>query len=221
LDFKTVKPYFSLKNLLIFSAIAVFLSTMSGSVYMSIGIGFMLGTLFIGYPFAVGEKSNMDALYATLSLDRGTVVRGRYLFILALNLLAILGSFVCASLGLFAARLIGVFQTGTGGNDPLPLILALAALMVLIQVVQLPMFFKMGYTKARFLSIVPLVVLMAGFSAFTSVTRGAPGKLAWLWDFVASTAQGEMTVPIAVLVLALAIGASYYLSLAFYRTREF
>jgi hypothetical protein len=221
LDFKTVKPYFTLKNLLIYAAVDVFLSVFSGTVQMSIGIGFMLGTLFIGYPFAVGEKCNMDALYVTLSLNKGMVVRGRYLFILVMNLFAVLGSFVCATFGLFVTRMFGAFQSENGGNDPLALILVMSAIMIVIQVIQLPLYFKMGYTKAKFLSILPFAALFAGFSAFMSVSRDTPGKLAGLWDFLANIAKNGMIAPLAVLALALVIGLSYSLSLMFYKKRDF
>jgi hypothetical protein len=221
LDFKTVKPYFKAKNLLIFASVAVFLSVVSGSVLMSIGIGFMLGTLFVSYPFAVGERSNIDALYRTLSISRGTVVRGRYLFVFVLNLLAVLGSFVCASIGLFVSKSAGAFQTGAGGNDPTSLIISLTALLVIIQIVQLPLFFRLGYTKAKFMSIVPFVVVVSGFAAIMSVLRDASGGLAWLSDYLDNIAKGGVGVPLAVIGLVLCIFVSYNMSLKLYRHRDF
>ena len=86
LDFFTIKPYFTFKSILIYAVIAVFLSITSINIFSAVGFGLMMGTMFIGYPFAIGEKSNMDALYATLSVNRKTVVIGRYAFTLILNL---------------------------------------------------------------------------------------------------------------------------------------
>lgn len=219
LDFKTLKPYLTVKNLLIFAAVAVFLSAVNGTVEMSLGIGFMLGTLFISYPFAIGEKSNMDALYTTLSISRKTVVLGRYLFVLMLNFCCLAFSFVFATLGVFGARLAGIFQNS--GGDSLPVVLAFSGMLILIQAVQLPIFFKLGYTKAKFMSIVPFAVFMAGYGAFISVAK--EGSV--LDELSASLAgvlnNGTLTAVLSALILALAVYASYCLSLSAYRKRVF
>jgi hypothetical protein len=192
---------------------------MSGTAQMSVGVGFMLGTLFVSYPFAIGEKNGLDALYVTLSVNRKTVVLGRYLFVLALNLCAVLGSFVCASFGLFAARSAGLFESGWGGGDSFSLIAAFVSLMIVIQIIQLPIFFKVGYTKAKFLSIVPFAALMAGFSAFQRIAKG--GGVDGLSGFLAAVSENKFAVPLATTVLVLAVCVSYRLSLAFYKKRGF
>ena len=213
LDFRTLKPYLTGKNLLIYGA------TVNGTMEISVGIGFMLGTLFISYPFAIGEKSNLDALYATLSVNRNTVVLGRYLFTFLLNLCTVAFSFAFAAFGVFGARLANVFQNG--GGDSIALILALSAILVLIQSVQLPIFFKYGYTKAKFISIVPFAVFMAGYSAFVSIAKES-GTIAGLSASLAGIlSNGALTAAIAVLVLALAVYVSCGLSIAFYSKREF
>jgi hypothetical protein len=54
----TIKPYFTAKNLLIYAAVALFLTAVSGNISSGIGVGLMIGTAFVGYPFALCEKSN-------------------------------------------------------------------------------------------------------------------------------------------------------------------
>jgi len=218
LDFKTIKPYLTGKNMLIYGAVAMFLSAVS-TVEISLGIGLMLATLFISYQFAIGEKSNLDALYVTLSVYRRTVVMGRYLFAFLLNLCAISFSLVFAMLGVFGARLAGSFQNGGGGS--LAFILAMPALLLLVQSVQLPIYFKFGYNKAIFISVVPFVVFMAGYGAFVSMARksGIIARLSASLSGILSNVA--LTTALVVFVLALAVYVSYGLSVAYYSKREF
>ncbi|MDR0897487.1 MAG: ABC-2 transporter permease [Oscillospiraceae bacterium] len=210
LDFGTIKPYLTIKSLLIFGAVALFLSSVNGSMPMSIGIGFMLGTLFIGYPFAIGEKCNLDALYTTLAIDRKTVVLGRYLFALLLNAFCVLFSAVFAALGVFGTRALGIFQGGGGGS--VGAITLLAGLLLLVQMLQLPMFFKLGYTRAKFMNLLPFALIMAAFSAFTTLARDA-GLGAGLSD--------ALPTPIIIAVLALVTLCSYRWSVSTYSKRPF
>jgi hypothetical protein len=220
LDFMTLKPYLTVKNLLIFAVIAVFLSAVNGTVEMSLGIGFMLGALFISYPFAIGDKSNMDALYTTLSINRKTVVFGRYLFVLLLNFCCIVFSFIFTTFGVLGSKIAGIFQ-GEGGDASLPIILALSGVLVLVQAIQLPIFFKLGYTKAKFMSIVPVSMFMAGYAAFMSMAKES-GVLAELSDSLANVlSHGDLTAVITVLALAFVVYVSYCLSLSAYKKREF
>jgi len=216
LDFITVKPYFTVKNLLIFAVVAIFLTTMSGNVGSGMGVGIMLGTLFISYPFAVGEKSNMDALYATLSLNRKTVVAGRYLFALAFNLCAVLLSIAFAVVGVFLSGAAGL---GMGTGDVLLAGILLAAVFVVIQAIQLPFFFKMGYAKAKFFSMVPFVAIMAGYMVFMTASKDS-GMMNQIESKLARLTSGALT-GLAVLALMFICFLSYHLSLSFYKKREF
>jgi len=218
LDFKTIKPYLTGINMLVYGAVAMFLSLVSTGE-MSLGIGVMLGTLFISYPFAIGEKSNLDALYVILSVNRKTVVLGRYLFAFLLNLCAVAFSFVFAMFGVFGTRLADSFQNGGGGS--LSLILVMTALLLLIQSIQLPIFFKFGYTKAKFLGILPFVVFMVVYGTVTSLAK-ENGIVAELSASLAGIlSNGVLMTALAVFVLALAVYVSYSLSVAFYSKREF
>jgi ABC-2 type transport system permease protein len=218
LDLRTIKPYLMGKNMLICGAVAMFLSAVS-TVEISLGIGLMLATIFTSYQFAIGEKSNLDALYVILSVNRKTVVLGRYLFAFLLNLCTISFSLVFAMLGVFGARLAGNFQNGGGGS--LAFILAMPALLLLVQSVQLPIYFKFGYSKAIFMNVVPFVVFMAGYGAFVSMARKSgiiPKLSASLAGILSNVA---LATALAVFVLALAVYVSYSLSVAFYSKREF
>lgn len=209
LDYMTVKPYFKAVNLLIYGAIALFLSLTSGTITSGVGVGIMLCTLFLSYPFVVGEKHNMDALYITLSVSRNAVVAGRYLFTLLLNVCLILGTFVLSSAGFIVTGFLGLTDNVgvLSRNDGF---LVLAALMLVVQAVQLPIYFKLGYTRAKFISIVPLAVIVAGFFAFTGVAGDSFTIIARTLEYLAVLA-----------ILLVIVFVSYKLSVLFYKKREF
>lgn len=216
LDYITVKPYFTVKNLLIYSVMALFLTTMSDNIASGIGVGLMIATLFVSYPFALCEKSNLDAFYTTLSLNRKTVVLGRYLFTLLLNICAVLFSFILATAGLLTAKVAG-FSSGIGGEGYLESTLLLSAIFILIQAIQLPVFFKLGYTKAKILSVVPFAVLMAGYMALMAMQNISTGLANTLEILLVS----GLFIPLILIIMVAIVIISYGLSVAFYKKREF
>lgn len=216
LDYITVKPYFTAKNLIIYGLLTLFLTTMSSNIASGVGVGMMLATLFVSYPFALGDKNNLDALYATLSVNRKTVVLGRYLFTLLLNICAVLFSFLLASAGLFLARLAG-FSSGAGGGSNLAAVLVLSGLFLLIQAMQLPLFFKLGYAKAKLFSMLPFVLLMAAYLALMLMQNTS----AWLAGAFDTLSGSGLTIPLLLLAMLAIVLASYGLSLRFYKRRTF
>jgi hypothetical protein len=223
LDFITVKPYFTVKNLVIYAACALLLAVTSGNVASAIGVGMMLGTLFVGYPFALGEKCNIDTLYSTLALDRGSVVSGRYVFTLMVNLCAVVFSAGLSTVGLFVA---GVFKSaGALGTDAFWSTLALSVVFIVVQAIQLPIYFRLGYTRARFVSLLPFAFIMALASVLMAMGRS--GKYtSMITDFFVSLVSGggnggSLMALSVVVSLCLIVLVSYGLSLAFYRKREF
>jgi len=217
LDFMTIKPYFTAKNMLIFAAIVFFLTVVSYNLSSVFVVGMMLGLMFTSYPFAVGEKTNMDALYVILSIGRKTVVLGRYIFALFLNICAIVLSFVFALVGLFTAR-AAKFQNRP--DEVFWMVLLFAMLFAVIEVIQLPFFFKFGYNKARFLSVIPFIAIMGGYFAYISM--GSNSELSgYVTGFFTNTLGAGGMIASAVFILFILIFTSYRLSLSFYSKREF
>jgi len=220
LDFITVKPYFTIKNISIYALLAFFLVVFSGNASTSIGIGMMLGTMFVSYPFAAGEKCDMDALYAVLSVNRKTVVLGRYLFALLVTCLAILFSCVLAVTGLLVTQNAGFNITR---NDIPGTLSALAVLFTVIQAIQLPIYFKLGYSKARFITLAPYAVIALFVSAMVLLTRDNEANRVIssnVFNFIASI-NGNILIASAVIIFLAILFGSYKLSLFHYRKREF
>jgi hypothetical protein len=219
LDYGTVKPYLTLKNLIIFAGVTLFLSVTNGSVGIGVGVGCMLGTLLTGYPFAIGEKSNLDALYTTLAVNRKTVVLGRYLFVLLLNVGCILFSFVFATFGVFGARALNIFQND--GGDSFWAVAILSGTLLLVQMGQLPIYFKLGYTKAKFMSIFPFALFMAAFAAFATLAKNSSFVAEFSNNLGNLFRNKALFAAIIVAALALIILCSYRLSESAYKKREF
>lgn len=214
LDFITVKPYLTLKNLLIFLVLSSFLTVTSDSGALGVSVGMIMATLFMGYPFALGEKSDLDALYAMLSVSRKTVVRGRYLFALLLDAGA---SLLTGVLGTAASLAVSAYD---GSPTPFlsagPALLVMPLIFLFIQAVQIPVFFRVGYTRARMFTVFPFVAVAA---ATVVVSRLSPAGS--LPAAVAGIINSGMLPSLLCAALLLAVFISYRLSLAFYKKREF
>jgi len=216
LDFLTVKPYLTPKNLCIYAGVLLFL-TFVGNAGSAMGMGLMFGALFVSYPFALGEKSNMDALYTTLSLGRRMVVTGRYLFALALDV-CVVAAMSVLTMALTLAK--GEAAWGAAALETLLAAAAIFAVTVVIQALQLPVYFKLGYARAKLLSLLPFFALMAGFVSVTAIAgkqSAFSSRLSNLWDSLHS----GWVLALAALGIILIVLVSYGLSVAFYRKREF
>jgi len=214
LDYFTIKPYFTVKNLLLYGAVVLFLTIMSADISTGLGIGMMFATMHTGYPFIAGEKCNMDALYITLSIRKKIVVLGRYIFTFIIN--------ICFVLAVFAFSLIVILVYGTFGNGlqmaaNSSLLLIMPALFMSMQAIQLPLYFKLGYAKAKFISIIPFAIIMAGYMVLTGFQGGISGLSETLNSVFAS---GFAYLAIGAVFMGI-MYASYRLSLVFYTKREF
>lgn len=218
MDFITVKPYFTVKNLLIYAILAIYMAVMSKSIASAIGIGMMIATLNVSYPFALAEKSNLDALYVTLGADRKTVVRGRYIFALLLNLCVVIFTLSFSTIALALTNSLGNIEEiwSVLGST-----LALSAIFLIVQATQLPLFFKMSYSNAKFISLVPFFLIMALISFFIMNAQGS-GMPDWVNTFVQNLASNAWTIgALGVAILAAVVFVSYKFSLVFYKKREF
>lgn len=79
IDLISVRPYFTIKNLIILVGLGALYGTFSKSPVMVLATVQMFAILFSSYPFLVGEESGIDPLYKLFGIDSKDVVRGRYL----------------------------------------------------------------------------------------------------------------------------------------------
>ena len=213
LDLITIKPYLTWKQLLIFSFAPIALiinsamTTATFTVFMIFG---MFGMIFSGYPFAIGEKSTIDSLYIVLSIKRNTVVFGRYIFVLIFNLFAVLFAY-----GLTFTAFV-IQKQAFDFKQTLITMLIFFTVYTIIQAVQLPIMFKFGYAKAKFLVFLPFACIPAIIYLFGGKLSE---KISELFSWFAKNQSLGVMLAAAVWLALMTI--SYRISLSFYNKRDF
>jgi len=218
LDFITVKPYFTLKYLLIFAA-ACFVVTLS-SPEMGIPIFIIYSTISAVYPFAVSEKSAIENLYISLSVKRETVVLGRYLFTFTLDVLAVIIAFIYSYLVYIIFVLLNGFGDGFDAKKMLIIVTIMLMVCTLIQAIQLPIFFKIGYARAKFLSYLPFMAMF--ILAALIVKDVLTNENSWFIKTLGWIGGNQILAGFAGVAAWFAIMiVSYRLSVVFYKKRDF
>jgi hypothetical protein len=123
-----------------------------------------------------------------------------------------------------------VMDRGYDVFESLLVVLGMFIVLTIIQAFQLPLFFKLGYSKAKILTYLPLVgipivifVIKGLFPFADAVSEGsvdtANAPIADLFGFLAD--NPVLLVVIVVVVWLAIMFASYRMSLRFYSRREF
>ena len=215
LDFITVKPYLTLKNALIFLLSPLIIAFTSKETGAAVGMFMMFAAIYISYPFAIGEKNSMDALYTTLSITRKTAVLGRYLFALLFDVCTAL--IACAFSMIVSVLLKKEIVIG----ETLLIIAALFVVISFIQAIQLPIYFKLSYAKAKIFTYLPFLILFLGAMAVNWFYKES-SMSAQFSGFFDRIAQNPIpTVLIGIVVWFCLMYISYQFSLSFYAKRDF
>lgn len=161
------------------------------------------------HPFMSGENNNLDTLYATLPMTRRDIVRGRYLF-------TIISEIVALALILALAQLLR-FVMALEDSPEMLLVLARNILIFsALASVQLPFLFNTSYSEAKasfFLSIgaIGLVLIL-----LRSIAVSPNGSL--LAAFFSS--HTGLTCLMAIASTLTMLGISYKFSCVFYERRD-
>jgi len=147
-------------------------------------------------------------------------VLARYLYSLITNCFTIIFFYIISAAGLLVSMI-------TGNEVDLRIsaatVFLLVLLMAVVEAFQLPAFFKLGYSKAKFFSVVPFAVVAAGIFAITAIERiGLIDSASEdnIINFIISIPHGFVIAAACLLIFAV-LYVSYRLSLRFYRKREF
>lgn len=213
LDLITIKPYLTLKNFLIFGVSALFVVYGTKTSVTALGILMGFGTLYITYPFAVGEKNGIDSLYVFLGIDRNTVVIGRYVYALIINLAFCLFALVIT----LAVSLIMRYPFSF--TDNILILIILFFFFSFSQFFQIPIYFKLGFSKARLLAyvpflIIPLIVVFVG-QLYPLFMDKLDSFLIWITD------NPIIIVGLLLVFWLTSLYISVHLSQKFYQKREF
>lgn len=214
LDFITIKPYITLKNLLILLLISAMMTYFNRQISGAIAIVSMFSTIYISYPFAVGNQNGIDTLYHILGLSRDEIVIGRYSWTFIINGIGVLFAF-CLSL-LYSY----IFNFDVQILELIIMIAVIFIALTLVQAFQLPIYFKHGYMKAKSLAYLPLLAISLIFAISTFVYNSLPKtSINSLFLFINNNLM--MLGIISIFAWLISIVISYKLSMKFYNKREF
>ncbi len=214
LDYLTIKPYLTLKNLIIILAIMLLLGYGTGP-FMPIGMLMMYSNIYSSYPFAVGDKNGIDTLYATLPITKKNIVTGRYIFTLSLNVIA---GFAAFAIAFIMANLLG---KEFAMSESLGTLVGCFWIFSVLEFIQLPIYFKLGYSKAKFLAYLPLIAF-SGVIMATSSILGKEKVLPLVGSLLKWIEQNSSIAILAVIILwIVSMIISIMVSDAFYKKREF
>lgn len=205
LDFYTLKSQLGNYAALAF-VFAMFCFIGSSITTLSITASWFVALLMTNI-FMTQEKNHLERLYASLSLDLKNIICGRYLFIYANFAVALVFSIimgVCVSL--FRNTAVSFMEIITA--------VCVSILMFTIVIgVQIPIYFRYGYTKAKIRCLVPyiLVFVVVYLLPFTQVFINGFVRLM----------QVQIAINVACLLLSGGIALiSYKTSLMCYQKRK-
>jgi len=170
LDLRVVTPY--RKQALMMLVFAPLLGFAPRDPAAILPISVVYTSMLVSYPFSIGDKYDLATLYGVLPVGRSQIVLGRYVFALALFPVLVAGGLL---LTVAAAPILDATITGTD----LAMLAAVSLLLFsLVVALQFPIYFWLGYTKARLVAMLPFVVLVAVIVALGSVLDGVTAPAA-------------------------------------------
>lgn len=214
LDYKTIKPYLTMKNLLIVLGVTFFLAFVNKNTLIPLSIVSVFVTIYLSYPFAVGEQNGIDPLYRILGLTRKEVVLGRYLWAFSMNLIGILFGLLLSFLLSLLLSLPFEFK------EAVAMLLGLFLIFSLMQAFQFPLFFKLGYMKAKTVSYLPFMLLGGVFVVLSGFLDKVPHSFLLNAETFFRESFG-LVLLFAILVWSIVQGASVLFSLKGYEKRSF
>jgi ABC-type transport system involved in multi-copper enzyme maturation permease subunit len=173
-----------------------------------IGVAAIVMSLLASNPFAADERGRLDTLYATLPISRRSIVIARYLALAVI--------YVAVALVATVAVIVVTVSQGKTVDFVLLGAVNVASLLIfaIALAVQLPFFFSVGFTRARLMTFIPVVVVVGGaaIASQTGVLNDA--------DVVSEIARNLDTLWVAApIVAALALAASIVISSTRYGRR--
>ena len=150
--------FFTMKSQAVLYVIMVLIVSMFSIMDSSIIVSFITGAWFTALMasniFVIQEKNNLNRLYGSVSVELKDIVLGRYIFAFS-NYAIYLVTVIVVSLivSLFRDMFIDVSNILLGFSLSL-------LIFSIITGIQMPLFFKLGYTKAKIWAVVPFLVVM-------------------------------------------------------------
>lgn len=214
MDYLIIKQSLTLKTLLLFFFVFSFITFGTRDSLMVVSMLMMYGSIYATTPFSCCEKNGMDILYASLPAKKSNVVTGRYLFAMSFNIITSILAFFASWILSFLLKKDFVLQ------ESLILISLGFLLFSLLTALQIPIYFKLGYEKAKLVALLPLT----GFPAIVIGATSVLGEDSLMLMFNDISAWMNENSQLALLFLLIIwfclIMISYHFSFTFYQKKE-
>ncbi|WP_308652575.1 ABC-2 transporter permease [uncultured Anaerococcus sp.] len=208
LDIISMKPYYTLKYLIIILAIFFYNSFIMKSPMGMLPMILFYAVMFSSNLFLLGENSGIDSLYKIFSIGSKKVVIARYI-------LAGLIFIVASLLGFSIYAIVSLIKNMPIGLDMSMVIVINFVLYAIIISVQYPIFFKSGYIKAKTFKFLPIfIIAIIGMALGYFIKDFGP-----ILNFVLEN-QRMLIIGLCILVV-LMLTISITLSIKFYKKRDF
>lgn len=208
LDYISIKPYFTLKNLIIMIFLYLVYFFVTSNPLTANSAILIFSIVYSSYPFLIGEEAGIDSLYRIFGIKSEKVVLGRYVFALLLFIFALLISIVFSTIFSFFVETADIREF---------LATSLAYLLVYLVFISLkyPLYFKFGYKKAK--SISALTFALIGLLYF--LVMALKDSLSDLFIFMENNIF--MTLLISLILVLVIFIISIKSSQKFYKNRDF
>lgn len=209
LDILSVKPYFTLKNLVLLIVLSIVYAALTKNPILVVSMTQLFALLFSGYPFMVGEEAGIDPLYKIFSIKGNEVVAGRYL----ISILFVVWMLIA---GVCLGYIVSLFYPmGNFLNSVVYVLPVTFFITTIIIFMEYPIYFKFGYKKGKTLASVPffaLGILILTLNFFEL-------KVKELTEFIVN--NSIMALGFFFLLWIIVLMISFSLSKKFYLGRDF
>ena len=208
LDYISIKPYFTLKNLIIMICLYLVYFFITSNPLTANSAILIFSIVYSSYPFLIGEEAGIDSLYRIFGIKSEKVVLGRYVFALVLFIFALLISIVFSIIFSFFVETADIREF---------LATSLAYLLIYLVFISFkyPLYFKFGYKKAK--SISALTFVLIGLLSF--LVMALKDSLNDLFIFMENNIF--MTLLISLILVLVIVIISIKSSQKLYKKRDF
>lgn len=154
----TKLDFFTIKTQLLSYFLLVAIILMLGFMGSPVAVLCITGAWFIALQasniFAIQEKNNLECLYGSVSVALKDIVLGRYIFMLlnySISFLVVVALYI--GFALYRNNAINLTDIMLGFSLSFFIFSAITG-------IQMPLFFKMGYAKAKIMALVPFLIIM-------------------------------------------------------------
>ncbi|MCL1994908.1 MAG: ABC-2 transporter permease [Defluviitaleaceae bacterium] len=176
-----------------------------------VGLGLIPNLSYLAtLPFS-GGANGLDTLYNTLGISRAGVVRGRYVFALIFSVLLI------AFFGVVGVGLAQVTNEEINYSIYIAILASNFLIAVLALCATLPVLFKFGYKKARFYTTIGPMLLLIMLLMLNNFFGGGTGSVL----LMPADIEVFSLLLLGVAILLVSLPSSYFLSVYFYKKRDF